>query len=258
MGFQMMIDRTLAAFTIVTLLAPSPLAAADAAKSPSLVVQHHAPMPSNVEVLDQALKANDYAAITGLHADIRSEDDLILFMNWEQARAFEGGGLYVSYIYMTDLWNLATGIAADRPEAESGAARLKQTAVFMALFNYELIVLDGTKCTDATAVSHRMDQLTTGQAPIWAYVGQIAEPRRREIRHSLLALEAYTAAKRANDQLLCTGAPGTVGRSDDAPAAPPGENLVAPAVWQPQQAKLRAEMPARLGALLKLAPPAAK
>ncbi len=150
--------------------------AGEAVTSPSIVAQTHAPMPANVDALDAALKSNDYATINHIHAAIKSADEMVLFMNWEQVRAFDGRGFYVSYIYMSDLWGMATSLPAATPEQTNEIAQLKQSAVLVGLLSYELVVLDGAKCSDSTAVGHRMDQLMTN--PAWSYVDQIPDDLR--------------------------------------------------------------------------------
>ena len=253
---------------------------AAAPSSPSIVVQAHAPMPANVAALDAALKANDYATINHLHAAIKSGDEMVLFMNWEQVRAFEGGGFYMSYIYMSDLWGLATNLPATTPEQTNQITQLKQSAVLVGLFAYEIAVLDGTKCTDGTAVGHRMDQLLTN--PAWTYADQIPVDLRRKMVDGVIKLEQVSAAKRADDKVLCSGgmaqmiaglaaqaasgkppqevpnAPGTIGKTYAVPQTPVANMFVAQSVWQPKQDKLRATVPDALASLMKLTKPPAK
>ena len=252
----------------------------EAVTSPSIVAQTHAPMPANVAALDAALKASDYATINHIHAAIKSGDEMILFMNWEQVRSFDGGGFYVSYIYMSDLWGLASSLPAGTPEQTNEIVQLKQSAVLVGLFSYELAVLDGTKCADPSAVGHRMDQLMTN--PAWSYVDQIPEDLRRKMIEGVVRLESFSAAKRANDNVLCAGgmaqmiaslaaqaaagkapqevpnAPGMIGKTYTVPPAPVPNMFVDQSVWQPKQDKLRATMPETLASLMKLTKPPPK
>jgi hypothetical protein len=248
--------------------------------SPSIVAQTHAPMPANVAALDTALKSNDYATINHVHAAIKSGDEMVLFMNWEQVRAFEGGGFYVSYIYMSDLWGMASSLPAGTTEQADEIVQLKRSAVLVGLLSYELVVLDGAKCSDPTAVGHRMDQLMAN--PAWSYVDQIPEDLRHKMIDGVVRLETFSAAKRANDNVLCTGgmtqmiaslaaqgaagkqpqevpnAPGMVGKTYAVPPAPVLNIYLDQSVWQPKQDKLRAAMPGQLASLMKLSKPLAK
>jgi hypothetical protein len=262
------------------ILAATTVRAAEPVTSPSIVAQTHQPMPADVAVLDAALKSDDYATINRLHAAIKTGDEMILFMNWEQVRAFEGGGFYVSYIYMSDLWGMASGLPGGTPEQTDEITQLKQSAVLVGLFAYELVVLDGTKCSDGTAVGHRMDQLMAN--PAWSYVEQIPEDLRRKMIEGVIRLESFSAAKRANDNVLCTGgmvqmiaglaaqaasgkapqevpnAPGMIGKTYAVPSMPVANLYVDQSVWQPKQDQLRASMPERLASLMKLSKPPAK
>jgi hypothetical protein len=269
----------MAALGLATLTATA-ARAAEPVTSPSIAAQTHAPMPVNVDALDTALKNHDYGTINRLHAAIKSADEMVLFMNWEQVRSFGGGGFYVSYIYMSDLWGMASNLPSDTPEEKSEIAQLKQSAVLAGLLSYVLVVLDGVKCSDVTAVGHRMDQLMTN--PAWGYVDQISEELRRKIIDGVVRLETFSAAKRENDNVLCTGgmaqmmaglaaqdasgkppqevpnAPGMIGKTYAVPSVPLPNIFVDRSVWQPKQDQLRASMPERLASLMKLAKPQAQ
>lgn len=276
----MMLRALAMAGLVFAMLGAQAVRADEAVTSPSIVAQAHAPMPANVAALDAALKSSDYATINHIHAAIKSGDEMILFMNWEQVRSFDGGGFYVSYIYMSDLWGLASSLPAGTPEQTNEIAQLKQSAVLVGLFSYELVALDGVKCSDSTAVGHRMDQLMTN--PAWSYVDQIPEDLRRKMIDGVVRLETFSAAKRAYDGVLCTGgmaqmiaslaaqaaagkapqqvpsAPGMIGKTYAVPPAPVPNIYVDQSVWQPKQDKLRAAMPGQLASLMKLTKPPAK
>jgi hypothetical protein len=255
--------------------------AAAPAASGSPVEQAGAPMPANLAQLDKALTTKDYASINRIHGDIRTYNDILLFMNWEQVRVFNGeGGVYLSLLYMDDLWILASALEKAGPSHTAETADMKQTSVFMGLYSYELIVLDGVKCTDSTAVGHRMDQLTANHSDTWAYISQIPEEMRAKTVWAAITLEAQTEPKRRNDDVLCQGGmvqmiaslaaqarsgqqpqevpnqPGMIGKSF---AVPPPKDFeigyVRPDIWRPQQAKLRESMPTRLAAMMKVKEP---
>jgi hypothetical protein len=271
-------DLAIAALGLASLAAPT-ARAADTVAPPSIAIQH-APMPANVAALDAALKRNDYTAINHIHAAIKSGDELVLFMNWEKARAFEGRGFYLGYLYMSDLWGMASSLPDTTTDQADEIVQLKRSAVLVALFSYELAALDGTKCSDPTAAGHRMDQLMAD--PAWSYVDQIPEDLRRKMIEGVARLEAYSGAKRAPDSILCTGgmaqmsaslaaqaaagkapqevpnAPGMIGKTYAVPPAPVANIYLDQSVWQPKQDKLRAAMPGQLASLMKLTKPPAK
>ncbi len=278
------LKRSALAASLLTLIAPAfgfaePPTPQPASGSP--VEQADAPMPANVAQLDAALAAKDYAAINRIHGDIRTADDLLLLMNWEQVRIFNArGGIYLSLLYMTDLWGMASAMEGAGPANAAEAANLKQTAVFMALYSYQLIVLDGTKCSDSSAVGHRMDQLTADHPEIWSYVPQIPEPMRAQAIWVATTLETRSAQARPNDDVLCQGGltqmiaglaesartgqgpqevpnqPGVVGRSYAVPTPKDFQiGYVSPDVWRPEQARLRETMPAKLMDIMKVKTP---
>jgi hypothetical protein len=258
-------------------------AAADAPPpaSGSPVEQAHAPMPANAAELDAMLAAGDYAGLNRYFAAIGSYDAFMRSLNWEQVRVFNGkGGLYLSMRYMNDLWGLAGALETARPPQAAQAMELKQTATFMAVYSYELILLDGPKCSDASAVSHRMDQLVAERNDLWTYAQKMPEDARAVVVWAALHLESNTAASRANDAVLCQGGMtqmltglAAAARSGQAPkevANPPGVvgksyaveppkdfqiGFVSPDVWRPQQTKLREAMPDRLAKLMKVTKP---
>ena len=279
------LKRLILPAAILSLAAAPITAVADGAATPvasgSPVEQAGAPMPANVAQLDAALTAKDYATLNRVHGDIRTFNDILLFMNWEQVRVFNGeGGVYLSLLYMGDLWTLASAMEKAGPSRASQAADMKQTSVFMGLYSYELIVLDGSKCTDSTAVGHRMDQLIADHPDTWAYIPQIPEEMRAKMVWAALTLETHTAPARRNDDVLCQGGmtqmiaglaeqarsgqapqevpnrPGVIGKSYA--VAPPKDfqiGYASPDVWRPQQAKLREAMPARLAEIMKVKAP---
>ncbi|MFI4935031.1 MAG: hypothetical protein ACHP7N_10460 [Caulobacterales bacterium] len=238
-------------------------------------------MPANMAELDAALAGKDYAGLSRLHDQITNGDDLILYMNWEQAHVFDGAGLFLSLSYMNDLWGLASVLPERSPEEAHAVDEMKQTALFMGLYAYELIVLDGARCADGTAPGHRLDQLLGDHAATFSYVAAMAEGRRAQMVDAVQKLEAHTAPRRQNDDVLCGGGmasmiaslgaaaksgaaprevpnrPGMIGKTYELPAAPGHQALfVAPDAWRPAQEKLRAAMPARLAELMTTHPAA--
>lgn len=284
-GFR---SAALAAGILAALLSAGPVSAQGSPPdptSPSIVAQQGAPMPANVAELDKALAARDYETLNRIHDAIRTGDDLLLLMNWEQVRAFEGAGLYVTTLYMTDLWNMASAVAANDPGSAEQASEMKQTSVFMGLYSYELISLDGARCADASAPAERLKQLIGRQSQIWAYAAEIPPELREKMVGYAMLLESATASRRKEDDVLCRSpsrggmaemlealaasaksgkapqevppGPGVVGKTYVLAPPPLGpEAYVGEAVWRPRQAKLREGMRVELNNLIKLPAPA--
>jgi hypothetical protein len=225
-------------------------------------------MPANLPELDAALAAHDYARLDALHATLHSVDQALPFMSWEQARLLQGGGLYLSLLYMNDLWRLSKAITPTEPNAAAAIQGLKGSAVLIGLYTYELIALDGAKCADPAAAGRWLDQLV--QSPVWTHVDEMPADQRAKMIDASLAAETQTANLRDRDDLICRGTaqvaaapaaseaetgPGIAGHTYAVPL-PPGDQsaFVDLVVWGPRQAKLRAGMRAELARLVKLDP----
>jgi hypothetical protein len=239
--------------------------------SPSIVAQVHAPMPANVADLDAALKAKDWAQLNRLHNEIKDANALLLMMNWEQVRSFDGaGGIFLSLRYMDDLWQLGSMMQASNPDE---ASQLKGSAVMLGLYSYALIAVDGVKCTDPSAVGHRADQLMT--RPAWTAAHDIPDTMRTKMVEGIVLLERDTGSKRPDDDVLCMGgmtqmilslgamakagkeptlvpnAPRMIGKTYEVPPAPATNLFVAEETWRPAQEKRRAALPEELANLMK-------
>ena len=234
---------------------------------PAPGAQDAPPMPANVGELDAALAARDYARLEALHGELHTVDQALPFMSWERARLLDGGGLYLSQLYMNDLWRLAKAVPPTEPTAATEVAGLQGASVLMGLYSYALIALDGTKCADAAAPGRWADQLA--QAPVWAHAGDIPAAERGKMIDAVLALESQTASRRGRDDLICRGAKAAPGPArSDAQAGPgvAGSHFALPPpadpslfvdlmVWGPRQAKLRAGLHTELAKLVKLDAP---
>jgi hypothetical protein len=248
--------------------------------SPSIAAQTGAPLPPNVTALDAALDTRDYATINQSHASAKSIDELMLLMNWEQERSFGGkGGVYLSLIYMTDLWDVASLLATSPAQARN-ADQMKQSAVFIGLYSYALIDIDGARCADPTAPAHRLDQLFHGRPGIWTFAPTIPKEQATKMLKYVALLEAGTASSRKSDDVLCMGGsnstgmtgimygllasaqsrkpmkedapkPGQIGHTYTLPPPPDDVLFLKPEVWKGGQDKLRADLPAHLATLIE-------
>jgi hypothetical protein len=236
------------------------------------------PMPANVAELDAALDSHDYATLDAQHATLHTVDQALPFMSWERARLLDGGGLYLSLLYMNDLWRLAKAVPPTEPNAAGEIDALKGSAVLIGLYSYELIALDGAKCADVAAPARWSDQLA--QSPVWAHASEIPAAQRAKMIDMIMIQETQTASRRGRDDLLCRGGktpsaaaaqagpgqarpdvqsgPGIAGAAFALPPPPRDQTLfVDLMVWGPKQSKLRDGMRAELAKLLKLDTPKA-
>ncbi len=234
------------------------------------------PMPDNRAALDAAL-ANDPNDLFKLLLTQKNPTQIYLDLNWERSRIYDGAGFAVSLAYMMDLWRVAPALPAD-PKKVNGDTPddVRQTAVAFALYNVAIVSLDGTRCGDSSAPSHRLDQLAQIARPIFIYGrGLTAEQKATAIRVAL-HVERATAPVRKDDPILCSGGleeiqqglaangnkpiaqsttPGVVGKTLSVPDAPGYKpTYVAPEVWWPKQQALRPQLEATFTTILT--PPA--
>ncbi len=249
------------------------LFAAPRAELQALMQEHPGePMPANRAELDAALAQNP-GTILKLLLSQKDPTQVYLDLNWERSRIYDGAGFAVSLAYMMDLWRVAPALPADPSKAHGDTADgLRQTAVAFALYNVALVQLDGTRCADSSAPSHRIDQLIQYGAPIFAYGRAMSADDRATAVRVATHVERATASVRTDDPVLCSGGlaeirqgltanggkplpqttvPGVVGKTETVPDAPGYRpEFVAPAVWQPKQQELRAQLDTGLTALL--------
>ncbi len=229
-------------------------------------------MPDNRAALDTAL-AQDQGALLKMLASQKDPTQVYLDLNWERARIYDGAGFTVSLAYMLDLWRVAPALPADSATVHGDTPdSLRQTAVAFALYNVALVEIDGTRCADPSAPSHRIDQLIQYGAPIFAYGRNVSDSDKATLVRVAVHVERATASVRTDDPVLCSGGlaqiqqglaanggkplpqttvPGVVGKTETVPDAPGYKpQFVAPEVYQPRQRALRATLPSALQTLL--------
>jgi len=226
-----------------------------------------APMPRDAAALDQMLAGKQFSALTVRLRDVTNGDDLVLDLNWERARIIDGAGFAVVYSYMYDLWRLG---AALPPAA---GVDVKQTAGAMFAYGIALVMLDGPRCADPSAPSHRLDQLRSQNLDLTKFI--VGQPRAARMLMGTMALEfdQATATLRRSDDVLCGGgldainaglladgdkplpeqpsAPGIIGRTFAVSPSPGYQpKFVGEAMWRPKQEAVRATLAATLTRLL--------
>lgn len=224
-------------------------------------------MPSDAANLDALLRQKSDLALRQRLQSPSKAPDIVLDMNWEQKKVYDGTNWLISYAYMVDAWRL--GSALNSPEGEE----LKKTAGMYFLYTLSVAVVDGPKCSDASAPGHRVDQLVNNNRQIGQYLISLPRADRMALGSMAVGIEAATASVRPDDEVLCgdgvaqiaqglaaqgnrplkevPNAPGTVGKTYEVPSAPgykPG--FVSADQWRPKQAQARQALPATLTRLL--------
>ncbi len=219
---------------------------------------HSLPSDAELDGLWAARKWNDLgAAVTNLDSPAAFSKS----MDWLHTRLDAGGGLMIGILYARDLW-----IAGNNQNVVDPDKDLRLTAGMIALYTYEIIVIDGAKCEDKTAPGNRLEQLLRARRETVAYLKQQSPEVKAKVVNIAIAFESKTAKLRKQDDLICRGGMeehrvamergtqtevpntnGHLGRTID--LRPPADwepAFVASAVYQPLQDKARADMRATL------------
>lgn len=227
------------------------------------------PMPADQVELDAMVSQGRFVDMTRRLTSANNVNDVLLDMNWEQARIFNGGGFIIALSYMRDLWR--TGSYLPPPNGD----QLKRSAGAMLLYTFALIRIDGPQCGDPTAPGHRMDQLGQQGQSIFAFIKTLPRADRMRLGTAALKIEAATAPVRTQDEVLCRDGlqqslantkawgdkpapetpcpPGMFGTCRSIPDDPKFKvQFLSPEQWKPKQAAARDQMPGQLTQLLTL------
>ena len=225
------------------------------------------PLPPNAAALDRLLARKQYLRLGEILRSAKRLDDVILNMNWESMKMRSGETAFINFAYAWDLWRVASSLRGNE------AAELKATAVMVFVHAMALIQLDGAKCQDPSAPGHRLTQLITTFPHIWKHAATLSDAERTRTIAVALTLERVTAPRR-DDEFVCQGGMdemldalarhgdkplppsraqlGHIGKTEEVPSNPHYRPRFVPQeVWLPEQARIRAEMPKRLGELLE-------
>jgi hypothetical protein len=187
-------------------------------------------------------------------------------MDWLHTRLDAGGGLLLGLLYARDLW-----VVGNSQHVADPAKDMRVTAGMIALYTYELIVIDGAKCADKSAPGNRLTQLLNARRDTLAYLKQLPQEWKNTVVKIAIAFEKKTAKLRREDDLICRGGleeyraglergtqrevpntDGHVGKTVD--VRPPADwmpDFVAPSVYQPLQEKARGDMQSTLLRLIE-------
>jgi hypothetical protein len=224
-----------------------------------------ADLPSDQD-LDALLLGKKWNELATALSRAKSPESVARKLDWLQSRLEVGGGSLLGFIYSRDLWDIGEAQKATDPNQD-----LRLTAGLITLYTYELIAIDGAKCADHSAPSHRVDQLLMNNAPALAYLKAQPQELKNKIVDLAIAMEKRTASLRKLDDLLCRSGleemqaglaagktrdvptpPGQVGKSVEVQApADFAPRLLTPQSYLPDQERARANMKATLLKLIQ-------
>jgi hypothetical protein len=156
-------------------------------------------LPSD-EQLDALLAARKWDELADALSNATGSEAFLRSINWLKAKIEAGSGFPLVIFYARDLWNAGQSNPIADPDKDP-----RVTAGFMILYAYALILIDGAKCADNSAPSHRLDQLFEIDAPILKFI--LAKPKKLKdkIINGVVAFEKATAPSRRDDDVLCRG-----------------------------------------------------
>lgn len=219
--------------------------------------------PAN-ERLDTLLAARDWNALAAALSQAKTGDQFAQNMEWMRAKLLAGGGSLLGFLYSRDLWT-----AGQQAKAHDPMKDLRVTAGLFTLYTFALIAIDGAKCADASAPSHRVDQLIENNRPILQFLKAQPAELKAKIVDLTLAIERDTAPLRKDDDVLCRDgldqmqaglAAGNVkqvtpadGLGKTYEVAPPPDyqpKFLAPSEYEPAQRKARETLRSNLRTLI--------
>lgn len=202
--------------------------------------------PKDVKILDAWLAEGDDLRLVERLRKTAKANELVLDMNWEQSRIFDGAGLAVVLAYVNTLWR----VAAELPEDD--AKGLKESAAVYTLYALNIVTLDGTKCEDDSAPPNRFGQVVEQQRAVLDYLKSLSRADRMTIGTIALATEKATSEERGGDALICGGGLAQLRHDQANPGTAYKPAFIDKALWPTAQEKLRAGMAAQLTEFLSL------
>lgn len=155
-----------------------------------------APQPRAAEGKDRSdrlsalLAAQDHMALGRMIREPVTEADVASDLDWLKARLLEGNSAWVAMLYAKLLWSLS-----DRSPPEV-VGEVRQTAVMATLYAYGAIGIDGARCGDRSAPSHRLEQLMGWEGGIWPFLADMTPAHRQRAIDLAVLIEERTRARR--------------------------------------------------------------
>lgn len=162
-----------------------------------------APLSSNLAAeLDRLLQAKDYKPLGEKIAGISTMDEAKPALDWLQAKMMEGNSAFITMLYSRLLWNYAGQLP------DESAKGIQQTSAMAMLYALAAISIDGQRCGDNSAPTHRAEQLVTIEPAISLFLRTLSAEEAQQLVDLVVLLEARTSSRRtaAGDvDFLCTG-----------------------------------------------------
>jgi hypothetical protein len=219
----------------------------------------------SIERLDSLFAAHDWTSLASALSNAKTADQFAQQMDWMRDNLMAGAGSLLGFLYSRDLWSAGREAKSSDPMND-----LRVTAALFTLYTLELITIDGERCEDRSAPSHRLDQLLENNRPILLFLKAQPAKVKSKVIDLALAIERQTAPLRTDDEVLCRAGldeiqagldagevkevkphEGEGGKAYEVTAPPTYKpKFLPPNVYEPAQRKAREEMRSYLRKLL--------
>ena len=154
--------------------------------------------PASAPQLEDLLTREQYDDLSRAFAAITAPDEILLLINWQEAKVLDGDGAFLAFEYSKTLERAArafpTGLADFR---ESGATYL--------VYAYALTAIDGAACEHPDGPQAFAQAIS--QSPLWRTIAEMSPDHAGFLIESALDMEKALSDKRRGDGHLCGGAP---------------------------------------------------
>jgi hypothetical protein len=176
-------------------------------------------MPADAAQLDAMLAAGEYTALYARLTEPLPPDQILLDINWEQSRLFNGASVLVTFALIND----ELRYMPSAPPAKQASAQ--QAALVLGLYARAQLETEALGCGPSVVIGRREEELHAQFAPMWAAGRALPRATQLQLVETALELEAATRPVRRDDVVVCSWGPvkdadppASAGISSDLPA----------------------------------------
>jgi hypothetical protein len=182
-------------------------------------------MPADAAELDAMLAAGKYTALYARLSGPLPPDAILLDINWEQSRLFNGASVLVTFAAINDEWRYMPSAAPDKQ------ALAQQAALVLGLYARAQLETEAPGCGTPFVIARREQELGAQFAPMWAAGRALPRATQLQLVETAMELEVATRPVRRDDVVACDWGP--TKQVDPGPAAGIGADLPADGATYP-------------------------
>jgi hypothetical protein len=153
-------------------------------------------LPSNAALFEDLLSHERYGDLSRAFAQVVAPEDLLLLVNWQEAKVVAGAGVFISYEYSQTLARAALAFP-------HGLADFRETGASFLVYAYAVAVVDGLACQNPYFAAARSGAVAQPSAGLWRYIAAMSPDHGDFLIESALQMETALEGKRAADSFLC-------------------------------------------------------